>query len=556
MKYFAALVGLAFAFVVLQARGQSTPDDQYVSIYSLIQQADSLQAAGQARQALTEYSQALEQLQKFQKVFPDWNARIVSFRLNYVGQKVSDLTAQVPAVPKTSAPSSASAPGTGSTPSPAAGGAPGGNGRGDDATRTQLDSLRSENATLQAKLREALSAQPSAADAQEAAMAQQQVKTLLKENELLRTTVEQQKNAKPAMNSKDAADAKELQLALAETKQKLAAQSARADQLAQEYQSLQAKAPSKSPEATQLQQENVTLKKQLALLQVSAGQTPPANAAADGDAPKLRAQVAELQSDADVQWLEKIALEKRLQQLQSQPPSPPTPAPQPAPQPAVVTPPPAVPSDVNAPEPTPAKPVETPTFAEVPVTALAAEAQAYFSAGSYDKAEADYEKILQRDRNNGVALANLAAIEMQEGKLSEADQHITTALADHPDDAYDLSIYGYLKFRQQKYTEALDALSRAAKADPRNAQIQNYLGVALNHEGRQAEAEQALLKAVEIDPNYAAAHNNLAVVYISEQPPKAELARSHYQKAIENGQPHNADMEKMLANKGAPVAAQ
>ena len=83
-----------------------------------------------------------------------------------------------------------------------------------------------------------------------------------------------------------------------------------------------------------------------------------------------------------------------------------------------------------------------------------------------------------------------------------------------------------------------------------------YAALALNHEGRLAEAEQALLKAVELEPNYAAAHNNLAVVYLTEQPPKAELARSHYQKAIDNGQPHNADMEKLLASKGAPVAAQ
>lgn len=555
MKYFVAFVSLVFAFVGPQVHGQATPDDQYVSIYSLLQQADSLQSAGQTRQAFNEYSQVAEQLQKFQKVFPDWNPRIVNFRLNYVNQKISDLTAQMPAAPKAVAPS---ASGNSAAPSPATGIAPsGGNG---DALRTQVDSLRSENATLQAKLREALSAQPAAADTQETAMAQQQVKSLLKENEVLRATVDQQKNAKPAANTKDV---KELESALQETKQRLAAQSARADQLAQEYQAMQAKAPApKTSEAPQLQQENLQLKKQLALLQASSTPAPAVNPAANADVAKLRAQVAELQSDADVQWLEKVALEKRLQQSQSAPPVaasappvvPPAPPVQPPPQPVAT--PPAVPSDVNAPETAEAKAAEVPAFKEVPISALAQEAQGYFSAGSYDKAEADYEKILQRDPNNEVALANLAAIEMQEGKLSDADTHICAALAHHPDDAYDLSIYGYLKFRQQKFNDALDALGRAAKIDPRNAQIQNYLGVALNHEGRQAEAEQALLKAVELDPGYAAAHNNLAVVYISEQPPKAELARSHYQKAIENGQPHNADMEKLLASKGAPIAAQ
>ena len=98
--------------------------------------------------------------------------------------------------------------------------------------------------------------------------------------------------------------------------------------------------------------------------------------------------------------------------------------------------------------------------------ALVAEAQNYFSAGDYDKAEADYRQILQRDPNNALALANLATIEMQENKLADAETHITAALAQNPDDAYDLSTLGYLKFRQQKYDEALDALSRAATLDP------------------------------------------------------------------------------------------
>jgi Flp pilus assembly protein TadD len=117
---------------------------------------------------------------------------------------------------------------------------------------------------------------------------------------------------------------------------------------------------------------------------------------------------------------------------------------------------------------------------------LVAEAQGYFSAGDYDKAEADYRQILQLDQNNALALANLAAIELQQNKLADADTHITAALAQNPDDAYTLSTFGYLKFREQKFDEAFDALSRAAKLDPQNPQIQNYLGVTLSHKGLRA----------------------------------------------------------------------
>ena len=122
-----------------------------------------------------------------------------------------------------------------------------------------------------------------------------------------------------------------------------------------------------------------------------------------------------------------------------------------------------------------------------------------------------------------------------------------------PNDAYNLSVLGHLEFLQGKYDEALDTLSRAANLDPQNPQIQNYLGVALAQKGLRAQAETALRKAIQLDPNYGDAHNNLAVIYISQQPPMAELARWHYQKALEAGQPRNPDLEKMLADKGAPV---
>ena len=77
---------------------------------------------------------------------------------------------------------------------------------------------------------------------------------------------------------------------------------------------------------------------------------------------------------------------------------------------------------------------------------LVAEAQNYFSARQYGKAEADYQQILQQDENNGLALANLAAIELEENKLDDADKHIQAALAQSPNDAYNLTVLGRLDF--------------------------------------------------------------------------------------------------------------
>jgi tetratricopeptide (TPR) repeat protein len=205
--------------------------------------------------------------------------------------------------------------------------------------------------------------------------------------------------------------------------------------------------------------------------------------------------------------------------------------------------------------PTPANPVaREKSVNELPAGSaeLVAQAQNFFSARQYGRAETNYLQILQRDENNALVLGNLAAIEMEEGKLDDAEKHIRAALAQNPDDAYNLSKLGYLKFQQGKYDDALNALSRAAKLDPQNPEIENYLGVTLSHKGLRMQAETALRKAVQLDPDYAAAHNNLAAIYISQQPPLVELARWHYQKALAAGQPRNPELEKALAANGAP----
>jgi Tfp pilus assembly protein PilF len=80
--------------------------------------------------------------------------------------------------------------------------------------------------------------------------------------------------------------------------------------------------------------------------------------------------------------------------------------------------------------------------------------------------------------------------------------------------------------------------------------------VTLSHKGLRQQAETALRKAIELDPDYGAAHNNLAVIYLNEDPPLVELARWHYQKAVQDGQARNPDLEKLLAAKGAPYSDQ
>jgi tetratricopeptide (TPR) repeat protein len=472
--------------------------------------------------------------------------------------------------------------------------------------------LQTDNETLQAKLKEALAVQPATVSPGELAQVQEQLRFLMKENDLLKVSLGQGNG-----NAATGVDAKTVELlkqALAEANQKLAVQTARADQLAMENQSLQTRLQSlltSADAAEALRQENELLKRQLASLKSApAVIVPPGIPAAE--LARAQAQIAALQSAAEVNSLERIALEDRVKKLQgvaANPAAGPSSAEYEAhireleqerddllarlgdanqklygpkgqnaaaqidalaqqvdtlrariavdeAQPIPYTPEELALFKQSSPQLTANPNAEKKSVQDLPpgAASLVAEAQNYFSAREYGKAEADYQQILKQDQNNGLALANLAQIELQENKLDDADKHIQAALAQSPNDAYNLTVLGRIRFSEARYDDALDALSRASKLDPQNPDIENYLGVTLAQKGLRAEAETALRRAVQLDPNYGAAHNNLAVIYLTQQPPMVELARWHYEKALAAGQPRNPTLEKMLTDKGAPVS--
>jgi tetratricopeptide (TPR) repeat protein len=567
MKRLVASVGLLLAAMLPEAHAQQTPDDQYVIIYTLMQQADGLENSGESRQALAQYVETQAELERFQKIFPDWHPNIIAFRLNYLAEKITEISAKVPVTnpvvqtPQVTNETVALSVNTDLESQL-------------NALHDQVRQLQTDNTTLQVKLKEALTAQPTMIDSSELAKAQAQIQLLMKENDLLKVGITQAQANTTTVSG--AAALEQLRQQLAEANQKLAQQTARADKLAVENQSLQTRIQSllASTSAVEaLREENQLLKRQLTDLR-SAMANSSSTADLNLELARLREQLATLQSDAEVSWLEKAALENRLQRFQS------TTVPQASeaqvgeltgevgtlrarlavdearavpytPEELALFKQ-AEPQLVARPE------TNTDTTDESPAdtVTLVAEAQRDFSSRQFDKAEDAYLQILRRDENNPLTLANLATIEINLNKLDDAEKHIRQALVQNPNDAYNLSVLGHLEFLQGKYDVALDTLGRATELDPQSPQIQNYLGVVLAQKGLRAQAETALRKAVQLDPNYGDAHNNLAVIYISQEPPMVELARWHYQRALEAGQPRNLDLEKMLAEKGAPVNPQ
>ena len=70
MKWFSVIVALLLALSGARAQG---PDDQYIQIYNLIQEADKLISDLQPSEALPKYLEAQTALQRFQKGYPEWN---------------------------------------------------------------------------------------------------------------------------------------------------------------------------------------------------------------------------------------------------------------------------------------------------------------------------------------------------------------------------------------------------------------------------------------------------------------------------------------------------
>ena len=90
-SFTSAITTVLFLVSLSPARAEE-PEDQYLRIYTVIQQADNLNTKGEAGKALAKYQEAFKTLQEFQRSHPEWNAKTVSFRLNYVTDKIVGLS--------------------------------------------------------------------------------------------------------------------------------------------------------------------------------------------------------------------------------------------------------------------------------------------------------------------------------------------------------------------------------------------------------------------------------------------------------------------------------
>jgi Flp pilus assembly protein TadD len=550
MKWFSALAAacLVATAPLVHAEG---PDEDYISIYQTIEDGDQLLANNQPSAARMKFQAAQDALKKFKMAYPTWNETTVNFRLQYVSDKLSKLGGgPASAQPKATAPATIQ-----STVDPTA------------QLRQNLAQLQEQNKVLNAKLQEALAAQPAAVDPRELQKAEAQINALQKERDLLKVALEQEQAKTAKASDKSGLESAQKEIASLRTQLAATSAPAAASATASERELAAARESIRTNElaVTALQNalKEMRDERDAVLARAAAASTrTDANANATGANADKRVKELEkerddLQSRLNAATREltdsnakhekrggaasgrdentRIAvLRARLEALEARK-IPYTPEELAAMKQGPL-------ALKSAPEKKEAKRKELPAGAGLYIQ----EAQRAFSAKDYPKAEERYQQVLKMDENNVFTLGNLGLIQMEAGRLGDAEATLTKASSIDPNDGFVLSQLGILRFRQKKIDEAVDLLSRAIEAEPKNAEAQNYLGIALSEKGLRGQAETALRKAIELNPNYAIAHHNLAVVYASEQPPSLELARYHYNKARELGHPADEVLEKML----------
>ena len=143
-------------------------------------------------------------------------------------------------------------------------------------------------------------------------------------------------------------------------------------------------------------------------------------------------------------------------------------------------------------------------------------------------------------------LNHLAVIDTRLGKSQEAEELLKKSLQLKLENPGAWLLLGMNYLDQHRDDEAFAALIQATLYDPKNARAQQYLGIAAGHKGWNEISEAALRRAIELNPNYADAHFNLAVYYLRRTPPAIEVARRHYQKALDLGVAHDAGIDALM----------
>jgi len=579
-KIFACLAALLLA--APSSHPAASPQDDYLQIYVMINEGDKLDNSGQKSQAREKYETALNKLDKLKNENPEWEPTIVKYRIKYLNDKLSNLKSAKDASPApsekpaattakpatTPPPSSTPAPAPSETPAPAmqksevaAPAVPSDDPSalrqkiialtGDlESTRTELKQAKNEleqALTEKKQLKEKLGASPSP-DAN--------VAKLQEDNATLRQKLTAtEESLKKAAGGELSGEMTSLRGQVDSLEKKLAEANARSaeltranddykKQIASMTTQLQATGTAGKSDST-LAKENAMLRSILDRQLKEQARREAARRLVLDEFKNLAVSTEALKTQMEVLSSPLVSLSNEEQDMLK------------FSAPSLVTPAPAAPSTSSTSGNTPTlskdaeKPASPESFSEKPripdeFKDVAAKATSLYNEKKFDEAAAAYEQILVKYPQSIYALSNLGVVRFQQQKYPEAEKPLREAIRVAPNDAFSHSVLGIVLVQQEKYDDAIQVLSRAVALDPNDAKTRNYLGISSSRKGLQEAAEQECRKAIELDDSYGDAHFNLAVIYATQNPPSKELAKRHYNRALELGVPKDAELEKLL----------
>lgn len=168
------------------------------------------------------------------------------------------------------------------------------------------------------------------------------------------------------------------------------------------------------------------------------------------------------------------------------------------------------------------------------------------AAADYKSAEQSYQDVLRADPKNTVALLSLAIIKQIQHQYDDAKVLLQKCLVYDPNNELAHYRMGICYFQQSQFPEAMSSFEKSLAQNPSSARAHHYMGIIASRMGNRERAESEFKQSLAIDPKYGDAHFNLAVLYATGEPPNMELAREHYQRALDRGIKSDPTLEKLL----------
>jgi len=145
--------------------------------------------------------------------------------------------------------------------------------------------------------------------------------------------------------------------------------------------------------------------------------------------------------------------------------------------------------------------------------------------GYWKNSLALFGHALKVTEDNPVAHVNYAtALVLSEGKIDEAIDHYSSAIAIDPFTEMPYYNRGTLYAQKGLYRQALDDFSKVLQLSPDNLQGYNNRGIVFTKMGRYPEALNDFTEAIRLNPEEAQLYENRAAVYLKQKNLKAACA--------------------------------